>query len=145
MRTNTIRTRWEAGEAVLSAWLSIPSAFSAELVAHTGFDCITIDTQHGLIDYSAAVSHAAGDLDHGLHSTGTRALERAGRDYEAAGCRDVRHYLPDGQHGRGGGGVRLVLPLSAGGHSIVWPQARNICMRGTTIPSAPTRRSWRSR
>jgi 4-hydroxy-2-oxoheptanedioate aldolase len=56
MRTNTIRTRWEAGEAVLSAWLSIPSAFSAEILAHTGFDCITIDTQHGLIDYGTAVA-----------------------------------------------------------------------------------------
>jgi 4-hydroxy-2-oxoheptanedioate aldolase len=56
MRTNTIRTRWGAGEAVLTAWLSIPSAFSAELMAHAGFDCLTIDVQHGLIDYSAAVA-----------------------------------------------------------------------------------------
>jgi 4-hydroxy-2-oxoheptanedioate aldolase len=56
MRTNTIRTRWQAGEAVLTAWLSIPSAFSAELLAHTGFDCLTIDTQHGLIDYGVAVA-----------------------------------------------------------------------------------------
>ncbi len=56
MRTNTIRTRWQAGEAVLTAWLSIPSAFSAELLAHAGFDCLTIDTQHGLIDTAAAIA-----------------------------------------------------------------------------------------
>jgi 4-hydroxy-2-oxoheptanedioate aldolase len=56
MRTNTIRTRWQAGEAVLTGWLSIPSAFSAELLAHAGFDCLTIDVQHGLIDYGAAVA-----------------------------------------------------------------------------------------
>jgi 4-hydroxy-2-oxoheptanedioate aldolase len=56
MRPNTIRTRWQAGEAVLTAWLSIPSAFSAEIMAHAGFDCLTIDVQHGLIDYSAAVA-----------------------------------------------------------------------------------------
>lgn len=55
MRTNTIRTRWQAGEAVLTAWLTIPSSFSAELLAHCGFDCLTIDVQHGLIDYGAAV------------------------------------------------------------------------------------------
>ena len=56
MRANTIRTRWQAGEAVLTAWLTIPSSFSAELLAHCGFDCLTIDLQHGLIDYSAAVA-----------------------------------------------------------------------------------------
>ena len=55
MRINTIRSRWQAGEAVLTAWLTIPSTYSAELVAHTGFDCLTIDVQHGLIDYSVAV------------------------------------------------------------------------------------------
>ena len=55
MRTNTIRTRWEAGEAVLTAWLTIPAAYSAELLAHAGFDCLTIDVQHGLIDYADAV------------------------------------------------------------------------------------------
>lgn len=56
MRINSIRTRWQAGEAVLTAWLQIPSAFSAELLAHAGFDCLTIDVQHGLIDYAAAVA-----------------------------------------------------------------------------------------
>jgi 4-hydroxy-2-oxoheptanedioate aldolase len=56
MRTNTIRSRWQAGEAVLTAWLTIPSSFSAELLAHCGFDSLTIDMQHGLIDYGAAVA-----------------------------------------------------------------------------------------
>ncbi len=55
MRENKVRTLWENGDAVLSAWLSIPSTFTAELLAHCGFDCLTIDLQHGLIDYSAAV------------------------------------------------------------------------------------------
>jgi 4-hydroxy-2-oxoheptanedioate aldolase len=56
MRTNTIRSRWQAGEAVLTAWLTIPSSYSAELLAHCGFDCLTIDMQHGLIDYGMAVT-----------------------------------------------------------------------------------------
>ncbi|MBW7881798.1 MAG: 2,4-dihydroxyhept-2-ene-1,7-dioic acid aldolase [Caldilineaceae bacterium] len=55
MRKNLVRARWQAGEAALSAWLSIPSSFSAELLAHCGFDCLTIDLQHGLIDYQSAV------------------------------------------------------------------------------------------
>lgn len=56
MRENRLRTAWQQGEAVLCAWLSIPSSFSAELLAHTGFDCLTIDLQHGLVDYQMAVT-----------------------------------------------------------------------------------------
>ena len=56
MRENRLRTAWQQGDAVLCAWLSIPSSFSAELLAHTGFDCLTIDMQHGLIDYQMAVT-----------------------------------------------------------------------------------------
>lgn len=55
MRENRLRTLWQRGDAALCAWLSIPSTFSAEIVAHTGFDCLTIDLQHGLIDYQSAV------------------------------------------------------------------------------------------
>jgi 4-hydroxy-2-oxoheptanedioate aldolase len=55
MRENQIRTLWQNGEAALTAWLTIPSAFSAELLAHAGFDCLTIDVQHGLMDYAMAV------------------------------------------------------------------------------------------
>ena len=47
---------------VFSTWLSIPSSFSAELMAHTGFDCLTIDMQHGLID-SPDGRHAPGHFD----------------------------------------------------------------------------------
>ena len=56
MRPNRLRTRWQNGGAALTGWLSIPSSFSAELLAHAGFDCLTIDVQHGLIDYAAAVT-----------------------------------------------------------------------------------------
>lgn len=55
MRENRVRTLWQRGDAALCAWLSIPSSFSAEIVAHAGFDCVTIDLQHGLIDYQSAV------------------------------------------------------------------------------------------
>jgi len=56
MRVNRLRTLWQHGDAALCAWLSIPSNFSAELMAHAGFDCLTIDMQHGLIDYQVAVT-----------------------------------------------------------------------------------------
>ena len=38
------------------ARLSIPSAFSAEVMAHQGFDSLTVDMQHGVVDYQVAVT-----------------------------------------------------------------------------------------
>ena len=56
MRENTLKTIWARGEAVVNGWLSIPSAFSAEVMAHQGFDSITVDMQHGVVDYQVAVT-----------------------------------------------------------------------------------------
>jgi len=56
MRRNTIKEIWANGGAVLNGWCSIPSSFSAEIMAHQGFDSITIDMQHGLIGYEMAVT-----------------------------------------------------------------------------------------
>jgi 4-hydroxy-2-oxoheptanedioate aldolase len=56
MRANTLRSIWARGEAVVNGWLAIPSAFSAEVMAHQGFDSLTIDMQHGVVDYQVAVT-----------------------------------------------------------------------------------------
>jgi len=56
MRKNTIKEIWGNGGAVLNGWCSIPSSFSAEVMAHQGFDSITIDMQHGVNDYQVAVT-----------------------------------------------------------------------------------------
>jgi 4-hydroxy-2-oxoheptanedioate aldolase len=55
MRENTVKRAWREGKTTYGAWLSIPNAFSAEVMAHQGFDWLCIDMQHGLIDYQAAV------------------------------------------------------------------------------------------
>ena len=55
MRTNVLRALWSAGGAALNGWLAIPSSFSAEVMGHQGWDTLTIDMQHGLIDESALV------------------------------------------------------------------------------------------
>ena len=41
MRENRIRSIWKAGGAVVNGWLAIPSAFSAETMAHQGWDSLT--------------------------------------------------------------------------------------------------------
>ena len=56
MRENTLKAIWKTGEAVVNGWLSIPTGFSAEVMAHQGFDSLTVDMQHGVVDYQVAVT-----------------------------------------------------------------------------------------
>jgi 4-hydroxy-2-oxoheptanedioate aldolase len=55
MRENGVKKIWASGGAVLNGWLSIPSAFSAEVMAHVGWDSLTVDLQHGVQDYTSLV------------------------------------------------------------------------------------------
>ena len=55
MRANTLREIWARGEAVVNGWLSIPSSFAAEVMAHQGFDSLVVDMQHGVLDYDTAI------------------------------------------------------------------------------------------
>lgn len=54
MRPNAVKQRIAAGARVLNAWCSIPSPYIAEALAHLGFDSMTVDLQHGAIDYNDA-------------------------------------------------------------------------------------------
>lgn len=55
MRPNTAKQRLNAGKSVVCGWLSIPSTYSAELVASQGYDCINIDLQHAMLEFETAV------------------------------------------------------------------------------------------
>jgi 4-hydroxy-2-oxoheptanedioate aldolase len=56
MRPNNVRSIWKSGGCVVNGWLSIPSGFAAEVMAHQGWDSLTVDMQHGVVDYQAMVS-----------------------------------------------------------------------------------------
>ena len=56
MRKNKLKELFKAGKPIINSWLAVPSSFSAEVMAHQGWDSLTIDMQHGLIDYPNAVS-----------------------------------------------------------------------------------------
>jgi len=56
MRENRLRTLWKAGQAAVNGWLAIPNGFAAEVMAHQGWDTLTVDMQHGVIDYPAMVA-----------------------------------------------------------------------------------------
>lgn len=55
MRENRLRSIWQSGGAVVNGWLAIANSFSAETMAHQGWDSLTIDLQHGVVDYPAMV------------------------------------------------------------------------------------------
>jgi len=55
MRRNELRRIIAGGGTVLNGWLAIANSYSAEMMAHQGFDSVTIDLQHGPVDFQAAV------------------------------------------------------------------------------------------
>src|SRR3954462_2282139 len=55
MRMNRVKQLWREGKPAVGGWVSMPHAFVAEVMAHTGLDWLCVDMQHGCIDYSDAV------------------------------------------------------------------------------------------
>jgi 4-hydroxy-2-oxoheptanedioate aldolase len=55
MRPNGVRDLWNNNQGVVNGWLGIANTFSAEVVASAGYDSVTIDMQHGLVDFQSAV------------------------------------------------------------------------------------------
>ena len=55
MKKNKLKEIFKNGGAVINGWLQIPSSFSAEVMAKQGWDSLTIDLQHGVIDYLSAM------------------------------------------------------------------------------------------
>ncbi len=52
MIPNRLKQLWSAGQPTVNGWCSIGSPFVAEIMAAQGFDSLTVDLQHGALDYS---------------------------------------------------------------------------------------------
>ena len=62
-----VREAWAAGRAARNAWLTIPDAHLAEMVAARGVtEAVTVDLQHGLFDQVSAVQAFRAVAAHGL-------------------------------------------------------------------------------
>ena len=55
MRKNKLKQIFKEGKAAINGWLQIPNSFSAEIMAKQGWDSLTIDMQHGVVDYPNAL------------------------------------------------------------------------------------------
>ena len=76
MKKNKIKALWRADKPVLNGWLSIASSFTAEIMAAQGYDSLTVDLQHGALDYQSALSmfQAMRASEIGLSDTSGRLL-----------------------------------------------------------------------
>ena len=52
MQKNKLKALWSSGQPILNGWCSIGNSFTAEIMAAQGYDSITVDIQHGALDYS---------------------------------------------------------------------------------------------
>ena len=56
MKTNRILELFRAGHGAVAGWMSIDSAYAAELVGSAGFDAVVIDCQHGMAGHAQMLS-----------------------------------------------------------------------------------------
>jgi len=55
MRKNKLKEIFKSGKSAVNGWLEIPNSFTAELMANQNWDSLTLDMQHGVIDYPNAI------------------------------------------------------------------------------------------
>jgi len=51
-----LKTHFADGGTAVNGWCAIPSPVTAEILGRAGFDIVTVDLQHGLIDYQMALT-----------------------------------------------------------------------------------------
>lgn len=68
---NKLKQIWNENRPTLNGWLSIGNPFSAEIMSVQGYDSLTIDLQHGALDYSVMLS-----MFQAMHASGAVPLAR---------------------------------------------------------------------
>jgi 4-hydroxy-2-oxoheptanedioate aldolase len=65
MRTNPVKKTLTAGQPSFGTWLSLGDLFATRVLARLGFDWLTLDLEHGAIDWSQAAMIFAAIADAG--------------------------------------------------------------------------------
>ena len=55
MIKNQLKQLWAEGKPTINGWCSIGNSFTAEIMAAQGYDSVTIDGQHGALDYTSVL------------------------------------------------------------------------------------------
>ena len=56
MKTNRLLDMFRSKQAAVAGWMSLDSAYAAELVGASGFDAVVIDCQHGMASHAQMVA-----------------------------------------------------------------------------------------
>jgi 4-hydroxy-2-oxoheptanedioate aldolase len=72
MRQNKLKQLLKSNNTVACGWLHIPNSWSAEVMANAGWDCVTVDMQHGLQSIETAIQ-----MMQGISTTETVPLARS--------------------------------------------------------------------
>lgn len=56
MPITDLKSHFAAGGTAVNGWCALPSPVTAEIMGRAGFDMVTVDLQHGLIDYQLALT-----------------------------------------------------------------------------------------
>lgn len=56
MRMNNLHAIFNADRAAVAGWMSIDSAYAAEVVGSSGFDAVVVDCQHGMAGHAQMVA-----------------------------------------------------------------------------------------
>ncbi len=72
MIQNPLVELWKREAVAFTGWLSIPSSWSAEIMARAGYDAVVVDMQHGLADHGGLLA-----MLQAIGSAGVPALVRA--------------------------------------------------------------------
>jgi len=89
MRENRLLKTLKTSHAI-NAWLSIPSSYSAEIVSHCKADAVTVDLQHGMTEFSDAVT-----MLQAISTTSATPLVRPG----SCDMAQIMHLLDAGAYG----------------------------------------------
>ena len=90
----------KAGKPAVGTWLSLGSITAARFLARTGFDWLTVDIEHSLVDWETATHMFGAIADAGCTAL-ARVPRQPPRPHQArAGQRRARRRRADGQHPR---------------------------------------------
>jgi 4-hydroxy-2-oxoheptanedioate aldolase len=90
MRTNSVKKAMKAGQPSVGTWLSLGSISAARFLARSGFNWLTVDIEHSLVDWETATHMFASIAD-----AGTIVLARV-----PANRHDhIKRVLDNGAHG----------------------------------------------
>jgi len=109
MKTNPVKQKLKAGEPTFGSWLSLGNLYATRVFARLGWDWLTLDIEHGPIDWSQAAAIFAAIAD--------------------AGCVPLAR-VPEGSH------HYIKRVLDAGAWGIVVPMVDTVEQARTAIAAA---------